>query len=86
MGLGKVDLLMLFRFPLFNQQKLIGIGFRQIIVVLDAAVLCPNSIQNTCVFYLLDKSLPLLGQALIFYISQFEYTFLNQHKKDLSES
>ena len=58
-----MDLLVLLRLPLLDEQQLTGVFFLQIIIVFDTAVLRPDSIQNTRSLYLLDKRLPLLGQA-----------------------
>ena len=69
MGLSNVDLLMVLGFPLLNEQDLVGVLLAQILIVTDAAVLGPDGFQNAGVLYLLDKGLPLTGQAVEFYIN-----------------
>ena len=55
-------------FPLFNQQPLAGILFRQVVIVADAAVLCPNGRQNAGFLHFLDECLPFFRQTGEFYI------------------
>ena len=63
MGLLDMHLLVVLAFPLLDEQQLVGVGLGEIVVIAQAAVLCPDGGQNTGFGDLADKSLSLFGQA-----------------------